>query len=103
MTLTSRGCPFQCTYCWNHSYNRMFRNQQIVRKRSAANVIHELTNIKNRFPFIRMVALDDDAFFMRTEDELLDFSKKYKEKVDLPLWITGATPTTLTRKKYPSS
>jgi len=99
MTLTSRGCPFQCTYCWNHSYNRIFRNQQIIRKRSAANVIHELTNVKNRFPFIRMVALDDDAFFMRTEGELLDFSKKYKEKIDLPLWITGATPTTLTRKK----
>ena len=77
----------------------MFPNHKAVRKSSGDNVIRELADVKSRFPFVGMVHLDDDAFFMRTEDELLDFSKKYKEEVGLPLWITGATPTTVTRKK----
>ena len=35
-------------------------------------------------------------------DEIKEFSKKYKERIGLPLWITGATPTTLTKEKLSS-
>ena len=32
-------------------------------------------------------------------DEISDFSKKYKEHIRIPLFITGATPSTLTKEK----
>ena len=42
---------------------------------------------------------DDDAFFLMSLDEIGDFSKKYKEHIKIPLFITGATPSTLTKEK----
>ena len=36
---------------------------------------------------------------MMSVDEIKDLSKKYKEQIGLPLYITGATPNTLTREK----
>lgn len=99
ITLTSRGCPFKCTYCWNHTVNRMYSNQQVLRKRSTNNVIEELMTVKSRFPFIKLICIDDDAFFLRTEEEIIDFAKKYKENVKLPFWVTGASPSSLTREK----
>ena len=99
LILTSRGCPFKCTYCWNHSFNRMFPSKKFFRKRSIDNVIEELRNIKNRFPFIKMIHIDDDAFFMRPQEEIIDFAGKYKENVKTPMWITGVTPSTVTRER----
>jgi radical SAM superfamily enzyme YgiQ (UPF0313 family) len=55
--------------------------------------------VKSRCPFIELIKINDDAFLLRTERELMDFAEKYKENVGLPFWVTGAHPLTLTRKK----
>jgi len=102
MTLTTRGCPYRCTYCWNHTINRMHPGEKVVRKRSVADVIQELEDVRRRFPFVRMICIDDDAFFLRDLEEIKAFSVRYKERVGLPLWVTGATPSTLTRGKLAS-
>jgi len=100
MTISTRGCPFGCTYCCNNTLNRMYPNQNIIRKRSIDNLIDELKLAKKRLPFIEEMMFGDDAFFFYTADEIKDFSEKYKEDVGLPLIINGATPTTLTREKF---
>jgi len=77
----------------------MYSNQQVLRKRSTNNVIEELMTVKSRIPFIKRICIDDDAFFLRTKEEIMDFAKKYKQNVKLPFWVTGATPSSLTREK----
>ena len=99
LTLSSRGCPFACTYCWNHAFHRLYPNQKMIRRRSVDNVIKELVLIIGRFPFIQLFCIDDDAFFMRSKSEIADFAGKYQEQVGVPLWITGASPLTVTREK----
>jgi len=99
LTLTSRGCPYKCSYCWNHGYAELFPGHHKIRKRSADNVIGELRAAIQAFPFIELICIDDDAFFMRTEAEIEDFSAKYRKEVRVPLWVTGASPLTVTRKK----
>ncbi|UCC94479.1 MAG: radical SAM protein, partial [Candidatus Omnitrophota bacterium] len=74
-------------------------HQNPVRKRSVDNIIRELEQIKIRLPFVEHIKFDDDAFFLYTEDELKEFSIKYKKNIDLPLGISGATPSSLTREK----
>ncbi len=99
LTITSRGCPFACTYCWNKIFNKMYSPLPVVRKRSSDNVIEELKIVKNKFPFVKFICIDDDSFFSRTREEIADFAGKYKDCIKLPFWITGATPWTLTREK----
>lgn len=99
ITLTTRGCPFKCTYCWNHSYRRMFPESPVIRKRSIENVMSELRRLQERFPHVERLTLDDDAFFMRPPDEIREFAEKYRAEMRMRLWITGASPTTLTREK----
>jgi anaerobic magnesium-protoporphyrin IX monomethyl ester cyclase len=99
LTLTSRGCPYRCTYCWNHGYAKLFPGHHQVRKRSVGNVIGELRGIVQAFPFTEMICIDDDAFFMRSEQEIEEFSSRYREEVRIPLWVTGASPSTVSRGK----
>lgn len=99
MTQPTRGCPFACTFCVNNTLLAMHPHQKPIRKRSVDNIILELKQIKEKVPFIKKILFDDDAFFLMTEEEIEDFSKKYKDQIALPLRITGATPSTLHPKK----
>ena len=99
MTQPTRGCPFACTFCVNNTYLAMHPHQKPIRKRSVDNIIMELQEVKRNLPFVKIILFDDDAFFLLSLDEIRDFSKRYKEQIRLPLWITGATPSTLTKDK----
>lgn len=66
---TSRGCPFRCAYCCN--YNRMQ-----PRRNSVERVIEELHYIKNIMPFIKGVNIQDDSFYMGSDEYLERFCEK---------------------------
>lgn len=80
---TSRGCPFQCGFCYN------FRRQ--YRYRTPEDVVHELTLIRDRG--IRDVEICDDTFtgnrrrvheiFDLISREKLDVSFRIKSRVDV--------------------
>ena len=59
----------------------------------------ELLFVKTNLPYIGRIKFDDDAFFLHSLEWMKDFAKQYKEKIKLPLMITGATPSTLKRDK----
>jgi len=99
MTIATRGCPFQCTYCCNNALNEMYPSQKLVRRRSTSNLIRELMVVTSRLPFMNCIKFDDDAFFTYPEQEISDFCVQYKKDIGLPLVVSGATPTTLTRQK----
>ena len=98
-TQTTRGCPFACTFCINNTYLAMHPHQKPIRKRSVDNIISELKEVKNNLPFTKIILFDDDAFFIIPLKEIKDFSIKYKKYIALPLVVTGATPSTLTKEK----
>ena len=99
MTQPTRGCPFACTFCVNNATLAMYPHQKPIRKRSVDHIIDELLWVKTNLPYIGKIKFDDDAFFLHSLDDMKDFAKKYKEKIKLPLMITGATPSTLKREK----
>ena len=83
MVLTGRGCPYRCTYCFNHSYNNLYKGKgRIVRKRSVDHVIRELKmvmkiNRPRRFQFV------DDTFIIDA-DWCVEFCDRYKKEIGLP-------------------
>jgi radical SAM superfamily enzyme YgiQ (UPF0313 family) len=82
--ITSRGCPFNCTYCGNQIMQKIHRDagaKQWVRRRSVDNVIAELVWRKEKHGSRHFVFMDD--IFCSDTVWLRDFVKKYKEKVGL--------------------
>ncbi|GAB4438902.1 MAG: radical SAM protein [bacterium] len=74
--ITSRGCPYKCSYCYN-SLDKI-----PLRRRSVDNVIAELKGAKEKFK-IKYVHFCDDSFTTNW-DWVKEFSKSYKKEIALP-------------------
>ncbi len=97
-TLTTRGCPHSCAFCAEAILANMYKGQKYLRKRSVPHVIEELEWVKREFPFVESIFLFDDTFLIRTTEEIVEFSRAYKEKIGLPFHIQ-ASPTTLSEER----
>jgi anaerobic magnesium-protoporphyrin IX monomethyl ester cyclase len=97
-TMTSRGCPYNCAYCINDTIRQMYAGQPKLRWRSVANVVGELTAVKESMPYINYVWISDDEFMARKTDSLKDFCREYKENVDLPFSCL-VSPLSVTEQK----
>jgi len=65
--LTSRGCPFKCSFCVLDSLSR-----RKVRFRSASNIVDEVEAILSEYPSVNTIWIHDDAF-MINQQRTLDF------------------------------
>lgn len=99
ITMSSRGCVHNCTFCCNSFLKSLYHGDRWFRRRSVPNLIAELEWVKREHPYFTEIYYDDDAFLQRSEEEIAQFCKAYKEKIGLPLIITGITPLTLTDTK----
>lgn len=76
---SGRGCPYQCTYCFNHKYNEIYKNKgKIVRFRSVDNFIREILEVKKKYPF-EFAFIDDDTFLLKPQKWLEEFAVKMKK------------------------
>ena len=65
--IASRGCPFQCTYCFNRQYNEIYKNKgKIIRQRSVDNIIEEIKDVRKKYP-LEVVKFVDDTFAINNE------------------------------------
>ena len=96
--MTSRGCPHSCAYCINHTIKNMYGGKGKLRWRSVTHVITELMWVKKNMPYIDYIWISDDEFMARKLDKLVEFSKKYKEKIGLPFSCL-ASPLSVSEEK----
>lgn len=98
--MASRGCQFSCSYCINSTINKINKqtNSKIIRKRGNSKLISELYDVIKNEPYINAVFFFDDDFLIRTEADLKDFEKEYKNKIKLPFYIF-ANPNSTTKAK----
>ncbi len=63
--LAHRGCPHKCTYCFNHSYNKMYREEagdkKVLYSRFPDSIVDEILWLKKR-ETIKTVHFVDDVF-----------------------------------------
>jgi len=79
----SRGCPYNCTYCYSHSYFELYKEKgKRVRLRSVDNVIAEITECITRYP-AKFLYFQDDIFILNKK-WLREFCSKYPKMLDLP-------------------
>ncbi len=83
--ITTRGCPFTCTYCSEPQYQELYKGKgPFVRMRSVNNVIAELKECIKKYPYMDHVELLDDTFGLN-KTWLKEFSEKYSKEIGLPL------------------
>ena len=75
--LTTRGCPFRCSFC---ALDLVSRGK--VRYRSIGNVMAELEHIKKVNPKIKRIWIHDDTFFLKNERVVEFCDEVVKRKLD---------------------
>lgn len=84
LTMTGRGCPYRCTFCFNNYFAKLpgKGGGSYLRRRSVDNVMTELHWAKDRFG-ARFVDFQDDIF--TTDKEWLrTFLDRYRREIGLP-------------------
>ncbi len=90
--MTTRGCPFSCSFCIESVYQDMFGKKDSLRRRSVDLVIQELVQAKQRLN-IKSVMFYDDVFTTHPR-WLAEFAPRYKAEVGLPFWCYTYPTTT---------
>ena len=97
-TVTSRGCPYVCSFCCWSALNRMYEGENNMRRRSIPAVVGEIVRMRERLPFIESITFSDDQFMAAPTRYLEEFRDLYKEKVGMPFQIL-AGPSTINEPK----
>ncbi|GAB4546785.1 MAG: hypothetical protein Fur0020_15310 [Thermodesulfovibrionia bacterium] len=95
MTITTRGCPFNCAYCANAYLTKVFGRK--IRERSVEHCIKELIEVK-KDPYVIYINFEDDWFFAHSHDWIRDFCNDYKRHIRLPFMVR-AFPGVMDREK----
>jgi len=82
--LTSRGCPFKCSFCCLHTISR-----RKFRVRSAKNAVDEVEHIVNTFKNIKIIQLADDTFTLNSQ-RAMDFCREIvRRKIKIQFWCSA--------------
>jgi len=85
--LSSRGCPYNCTYCHNHVFKKMFKGcGEIIRRASVDHVINEIKFIIKNYPPVRLIRFGDDTFAHFVDDWLVELLTRYKKEINMPFY-----------------
>jgi anaerobic magnesium-protoporphyrin IX monomethyl ester cyclase len=96
MFMSGRGCPYQCTYCFNHKYNSMYLGKgRIIRHKSVDYFLEEILQIKKEYP-LEGIIFEDDIFIIDKE-WLAEFAGKYPNKIGLP-YMCYVRPNLVTKE-----
>lgn len=81
--ITSRGCPFHCTFCFEDSMRELYKGKgKYVRIRDIDRVLAELHELRATTD-VRTIYFADDVFGMN-RSWLYDFLERYKKEIGLP-------------------
>ncbi len=94
--MASRGCPFSCTYCFNHQLvsqyradlNCSFKGLNYIRHFAVDQLMQEIDYLQRKYQNISMYILDDDLFtFYRPYVE--EFCSEYRKISDRPFVVNA--------------
>ncbi len=82
--MASRGCPFGCTYCFNHVFREFSKEAgRYFRIRSVDNLLSEISLAIKNNPNIKSIRFDDNIFPFK-KAWVDEFCAKYPKEVGIP-------------------
>jgi radical SAM superfamily enzyme YgiQ (UPF0313 family) len=94
--MASRGCPFSCSYCFNHQVVKQYRNDlsctfkqlNYIRHFDVRQVIDEVEYLLTNYQNIKMFIFDDDLFTFRRQ-YVVAFCQAYKDLCAIPFVVNA--------------
>lgn len=85
---TTRGCPFRCSFCYNHVKAALYKGKgRYVRTRTVEDVISEMEEARRLSANMRSVILYDDIIGL-DKKWLAEFCEAYAQRINMP-WFTS--------------
>lgn len=88
---TSRGCPYNCAYCCNV-------NRYAIRRNSISNIMEELSYIKKTLPFTCGLNIQDDSFYLGSDEWITEFCQELKKRFNWP-FVVRLMPRLVSEKR----
>lgn len=83
MLISSRGCPYRCTFCFNHKMAELYRGKgPYVRQRTPDSFLQEIDNLR-RTRSIKRFYFSDDTFALNKK-WLKSFLPMYGKEINIP-------------------
>ena len=83
--IAGRGCPFQCTYCCQHTFKEIYKGKgKYIRLRSVDNIMKELEYGVRRYN-VKHIHSEDDTFAF-DHDWTKEFCREYKKRIHVPFY-----------------
>ncbi len=81
--MSSRGCPYDCTYCHNSAFKEQYKGKGVVyRTHSPQRIVEEIKQVRARYP-IHFIKFEDDMFAARKR-WLEEFAPLYRREINIP-------------------
>ena len=85
MIITSRGCPFDCTFCGNSFLHELYPDAgRKIRRRSIGHLLAELKEGKARYNFKQVLFVDDA--FGQDRAWIREFLGRYRQEIKTPFY-----------------
>ena len=96
LVMTSRGCPFTCSFCVNNFYDTLREvSEKPVRQKSVPYVMREIESYL-QFGRPRTISFLDDIFGLKSA-WLDEFASTYSKKIGLP-FLANVYPSAVSKK-----
>jgi len=88
--MATRGCPYNCTFCFNKKYNELYKGKgKVLRRRSVNNLVEEIKAEIKINKSVNSVTFYDDTFILGPKEWFKEFYRVYKQDINLPFSITA--------------
>ncbi len=96
--ISTRGCPYSCTFCGESPLDELYGKTKYVRRRSVENLLGEIKwALDNIGPF-GQICFCDDTFVARPMSELKEFAERYKKEIGLEFYCL-VSPANVSEEK----
>lgn len=85
MIISSRGCPYRCSFCHNPAEQDYYKHsRRFLRRRSVDNVLNEIKECIKKYQ-IKRIEFEDEIFNIN-KNWFNEFCDKYSKEIHLPFW-----------------
>jgi radical SAM superfamily enzyme YgiQ (UPF0313 family) len=92
-----RGCPFSCTYCSNHFWNKTLYGGKYYRHKDLGKFFEEATHLKKEYN-LEYVYLASETFLASNDKRFKEFVKLWGKQMQIPFWCQ-TRPETVTEER----